>query len=66
MVIPIGTAWRRNAGVQQMTASILIFAAAVVIVSFWVLGIHSWISNECAETEHLDALTKAARSGSAR
>ncbi len=49
-----------------MTASILIFAAAVVIVSFWVLGIHSWIGDECAETEHLDALTKSARSGSAR
>ncbi len=44
-----------------MTASFLILAIAVVIVSAWVVGIHSWISNETAETEHLDALTRAGR-----
>jgi hypothetical protein len=49
-----------------MTTSFLIFAAAVVLVSFWVLGIHSWISNECAETEHLDALSKAAAGSKGR
>jgi hypothetical protein len=49
-----------------MTIPILIFASAVVIVSAWVLGIHCWISNECAESEHLDALTKAAKAANHR
>jgi hypothetical protein len=44
-----------------MTASFLIFAVAVAIVAAWLLGIHSWISNETAETDHLDALTRAGR-----
>ena len=42
-----------------MTAPFFIFIACVAIVSAWVLGIHSWISDESAEAEHLDALTKA-------
>jgi hypothetical protein len=48
-------------GHQDMTAPIIIFAAAVALVSSWLLCIHAWISNESAETERLDAMTRSAR-----
>ena len=44
-----------------MTAPIIIFTAAVALVSSWLLCIHAWISNESAETERLDAMTRLAR-----
>jgi uncharacterized membrane protein YuzA (DUF378 family) len=42
-----------------MTASIIVFFAAVGLAALWVLGIHCWISNEENERQHLDELTKA-------